>query len=133
KDERLVIGATTTRRMGSMHNPELARQALEESRNDVESILSRYSMVIVIGTGGKGTGAGTIFPLAQMARAQHKLVIPVFVRPSFERHEVEKRRYDHAVRMTEQFDAARIRLIEILNDRGYADDNPQPQSVVWER
>ena len=133
KEERLVIGATTTRRLGSMHNPELARQALEESREEVEALLSRHSVVIVIGTGGKGTGAGTIFPLAQMARQQKKLVIPIFVRPSFERHEVEKRRYDHALRVAEQFDAAGIRLMEILNDRGYTDAKPEPQSVVWER
>ena len=133
KEERLLIGETTTRRLGSMHNPDVARAALEESRRDVESLLSRFSVIVLIATGGKGTGAGTIFPLAQMAREQQKLVIPIFVRPSFERHEVEKRRYDHAVRTTEQFEAARIRLIEILNDRGYADDDPQPQSVVWER
>jgi cell division GTPase FtsZ len=133
KEERLVIGATTTRRLGSMHNPELARQALEESREDVESLLSRHSVVIVIGTGGKGTGAGTMFPIARMARQQKKLVIPIFVRPSFERHEVEKRRYDHALRVAERFDAAGIRLMEILNDRGYTDNDPEPQSVVWER
>ena len=133
KEERLVIGATTTRHLGSMHNPELARQALEESREEVESLLSRHSVVIVIGTGGKGTGAGTIFPIARMARQQKKLVIPIFVRPSFERHEVEKRRYDHALSVAERFDAAGIRLMEILNDRGYIDKNPEPQSVVWER
>jgi cell division GTPase FtsZ len=133
KEERVVIGAATTRRLGSMHNPELARQALEESQNDVEALLSRHSVVIVIGTGGKGTGAGTIFPLAHMARQQKKLVIPVFVRPSFERHEVEKRRYDHALRVAERFDSAGIRLMEILNDRGYMDADPEPQSVVWER
>ncbi len=133
KEERLVIGATTTRRLGSMHNPELARQALEESKPEVEALLSRHSVVIIIGTGGKGTGAGTIFPLAQMARQQGKLVIPVFVRPSFERHEVEKRRYDHALRVAGQFDAKGIRLMEILNDRGYRDSEPEPQSVVWER
>jgi hypothetical protein len=68
-----------------------------------------------------------------MARQQKKLVLPVFVRPSFERHEVDKRRYDHAIRVAEQFDAAGIRLIEILNDRAYSDSDPQPQSVVWER
>jgi hypothetical protein len=89
--------------------------------------------IAFIATGGKGTGAGTMFPLAQMARAQKKLVIPIFVRPSFERHEVEKRRYDHALKVTDQFDAAKIRLIEILNDRGYTDAAPQPQSAVWER
>ena len=133
KEERLVIGANTTRRLGSMHNPELARQALEESKDEVESLLSRFSVVIIVGTGGKGTGTGTMFPLAQMARQQRKLVIPIFVRPSFERHEVEKRRYDYALRVARQFDAAGIRLMEILNDRGYADANPEPQSVVWER
>jgi hypothetical protein len=89
--------------------------------------------VIVIATGGKGTGAGTVFPLAEIARQQRKLVIPIFVRPSFERHEVEKQRYDHALGITELFDSAKIRLIEILNDRGYVETDPQSQTVVWER
>lgn len=132
-EERLLIGAATTGRLGSRHDPTVARAALEESKTQVEALLSGYAAVILIGTGGKGTGAGTIFPVAQMARAQKKLVIPIFVRPSFERHEVEKRRYDHALKVVEQFDAAKIRLIEILNDRGYMDSSPLPQSVVWEQ
>jgi len=133
KEERFLVGAATTRRLGSMHNPELAGAALEESKHDVESLFARFTVIVLIATGGKGTGAGTIFPLARMAREQRKLVIPIFVRPSFERHEVEKQRYDHALKVTEQFDAARIRLVEILNDRGYVDTDPQPQSAVWER
>ncbi len=132
-EECLLIGAATTKRLGSGHNPDVARAALEESRSEVEALLSRYSAVVLIGTGGKGTGAGTIFPVAQMARRLKKLVIPVFICPSFERHEVEKRRYDQALEIVEQFDAAEIRLIEILNDRGYTDAHPLPQSVVWER
>ena len=132
-EERVVIGAATTRRLGSGHNPEVARAALEESRAEVEALLGQYAATILIGTGGKGTGAGTIFPVAEIARRQKKLVIPVFVCPSFDRHEVEKRRYDHARKVVEQFDRAGIRLIEILNDRGYSDHDPQPQSVVWER
>jgi hypothetical protein len=74
-----------------------------------------------------------MFPLAEIARAQKKLVIPIFVRPSFERHEVDKRHYDHAVSVIEQFDRAGIRLIEILNDRGYVDSDPLPQPIIWER
>ena len=132
-EERLLIGIRTTGRLGARHNPDVARQALEESRGEVEALISRHSVVILIGTGGKGTGAGTMFPLAQMARQQKKLVVPVFVRPSFERHEVDKRRYDHALTVGRQFDAAKIRLVEILNDRGYTDRDPQTQSAVWER
>jgi cell division GTPase FtsZ len=132
-EERLLIGTRTTGRLGARHNPDVARHALEESRSEAEALMSRHSVVILIGTGGKGTGAGTIFPLAQMARQQKKLVLPIFVRPSFERHEVDKRRYDHALKIGEQFDAAKIRLMEILNDRGYDDVDPKPQMAVWER
>jgi cell division GTPase FtsZ len=133
KEERLLIGAATTGGLGSGHDPALAVRALEESRDQIEQLIEKYSVVITIGTGGKGTGAGTMFPLAEIVRRQHKLVLPVFVRPSFERHEVDKRRYDHAIDVAAQFDSARIRLIEILNDRAYSDCDPQPQSVVWER
>ncbi len=133
REERLIIGEQTTGRLGARHNPGVAAKALEESRAEVEALLSRYSGVIVIGTGGKGTGAGTMFPVVEMARALRKLVIPIFVRPSFERHEVDKRRYDHALGVVERFDSAKIRFIEILNDQGYADADPQPQAAVWER
>ena len=131
--ERLLIGPRTTGRLGARHSPDVARAALEESRSDVEALIARHSVIVIIATGGKGTGAGTIFPLAQIARQYRKLVLPIFVRPSFERHEVDKRRYDHALQVAAQFDAAKIRLMEILNDRGYVEDNPQPQAVVWER
>ena len=133
REERVLIGARTTGRLGARHDPGVALEALNESRGELESLFSRYSIIILIGTGGKGTGSGTMFPLAQIARQQRKLVIPIFVRPSFERHEVDKRHYDYAVHAIEQFDSAGIRLIEILNDRGYAEHDPQPQPVVWER
>ena len=132
-EERIVIGSRTTGGLGARHDPDVARQAFEESRSGVEDLIARHSVIVLIGTGGKGTGAGTIFPLAQIARQQRKIVIPLFVRPSFERHEVDKRRYDHAVKVVEQFDEARIRFIEVLNDRGYVESDPQPQSIVWER
>jgi len=131
--ERLLIGAQTTGRLGARHDPEVARRALDESRGDVEALFSGYSIIIIIGTGGKGTGSGTMFPLAQIARQQKKLVFPVFVRPSFERHEVDKRHYDHAVHVIEQFDSAGIRLMEILNDHGYVENDPRSQAEVWER
>jgi len=133
KEERLLIGAATTHGLGSRHDPALAARALEESRDQIEQLIDKYSVVITIGTGGKGTGAGTMFQLAEIIRRRNKLVLPVFVRPSFERHEVDKRRYDHALDVAARFDQSRIRLIEILNDRAYSDRDPQPQAVVWER
>jgi len=132
-EERVLIGPSVAGRFGSRHDPQVARAALEESRAEVERLVGAYAVVIIVATGGKGTGAGTIFPLAEMVRRQKKLVIPIFVRPSFEHHEVEKPRYDHALRITDQFDAAQIRLVEILNERGYVASDPQPETIVWER
>jgi len=132
-EERVLIGSATTHGLGSRHDPALAARALEESRDRIVTLIKDHPIVVLIGTGGKGTGAGTMFPLAEIVRSQNKLVLPVFVRPSFERHEVDKRRYDHARHVASQFDEARIRLIEILNDHAYSDRDPQPQSVVWER
>ena len=90
-EERLVIGPRTTGRLGARHNPDVAREALAESRSEVEALLKQHAIVVLIGTGGKGTGAGTMFELAQLARQHRRLVLPIFVRPSFERHEVDKR------------------------------------------
>ena len=131
-DERVIIGTRTTHGLGARHNPEVAREALEESRSEVAALMAQHLVIVLIGTGGKGTGAGTLFPLAQMARQQKKLVVPIFVRPSFERHEVDKRRYDHALKVAGQFESAGIRFVEILNDRGYDDSAPKPQGAVWE-
>jgi cell division GTPase FtsZ len=133
ENERVLLGSATGRFMGARHDPEVARRAFEESRPEIERLISQYSTIIVIATGGKGTGTGTILPVTLLARQHKKLVIPIFVRPSFERHEVEKRRYDDALTITRQLDAAQVRFIEILNDRGYVDSHPEPQSVVWER
>jgi cell division GTPase FtsZ len=133
EEERVMIGPETTGHLGARHDPSLALRAFEESRSEIARLMSGYSTIIIIATGGKGTGTGTVVPAALLARQQKKLVIPIFVRPSFERHEVEKRRYDQALDVSRQLDAARIRFIEILNDSGYVDADPLPQSVVWER
>ena len=131
--ERVLIGSAASGHIGARHDPEVARLALEESRPELEALIRQYSAVIVIATGGKGTGTGTILPVTLLARRLRKLVIPIFIRPSFERHEVERRRYDEALAVARQLDAAQVRFIEILNDRGYVDSHPQSQSAVWER
>ena len=67
------------------------------------------------------------------ARQHRRLVLPIFVRPSFERHEVDKRRYDHALNVVERFDAADP-LIEILErSRLHRGEPTVTVRVVWER
>ena len=131
--ERVLIGSAATGHVGARHDPEVARHAVEQSKHEIENLISEYSTIFIIATGGKGTGTGTLLPVTRLARHHKKLVVPVFVRPSFERHEVEKRRYDEALAVSRELDAAGVRFVEILNDRGYVDAHPEPQSAVWER
>ena len=42
-EERLLIGARTTGRLGARHNPDVAREALEESRSEVEALLKQHA------------------------------------------------------------------------------------------
>ena len=133
RDERLIIGERTTGRLGARHDPGVAAQALEESATEVEALLSRLLSRDRHRHRREGHRCGHDVSRGADGARQRKLVIPIFVRPSFERHEVDKRRYDHALSVVERFDSAKIRLIEILNDQGYADTDPQPQAAVWER
>ena len=79
--------------------------------------------VIVIGT-GKGTSReGTnVSPWCRWRVLQRKLVIPIFVRPSFERHEVDKRRHYYALSVVERFDNAdNLTHSKLWTIKGYAD------------
>ena len=136
KEERVIIGAATTG--GSLLSPDTIRRSRrrhwksrkpKSSSSSVNTSVDRHHRH----RRRRERAREPLFPLAQMARQQKKLVIPIFVLPSFERHEVEKRGSDHALHVASQFDSAGIRLMEILNDRGYTDTDPQPQSIVWER
>ena len=49
----------TTGRLGARHNPDVAREALEESKAEVAALMAPHTVVILIGTGGKAQ-AGTM-------------------------------------------------------------------------
>ena len=133
EDERVLIGAATTRHLGARHDPNVrpsrVRGIESGARRTRGPLLDHHRDC----DGRKGhrhgnDGAGDAArPTAE--KAGH----PDFVRPSFERHEVEKSRFDQALAVSRQLDEARIRFVEILNDRGYVDADPQSQAVVWER
>src|SRR4030095_8658471 len=76
--ERFLIGPQTTGRLGARHDPEVARQALDESRADVEALFSGYSIIIIVGTGGKGTGSGKEFSPPPHPGPAEKKPVPSF-------------------------------------------------------
>lgn len=79
--KKIHIGKNLTRGLGTGMNPELGRQAAEETKEEIQEALKGSDMVFVtcgMG-GGTGTGAGPI--IAQIAREMGALTVGVVTRP----------------------------------------------------
>ena len=84
-DKKMHIGGKLTRGLGAGGDPEIGRQAAEESREDLTEALEGADMVFVTAGMGGGTGTGGAPLVAQVARELGSLVIGVVTRPfSFE-------------------------------------------------
>ncbi len=80
-DKKMHIGGKLTRGLGAGGDPEIGRQAAEESREDLTEALEGADMVFVTAGMGGGTGTGGAPIVAQVARELGSLVIGVVTRP----------------------------------------------------
>ena len=82
---KIHIGKSITRGLGAGMNPELGRQAAEESQNEIRDILKDADMVFVTCGMGGGTGTGASPMVAEIARDLGALTVAVVTKPfSFE-------------------------------------------------
>ncbi|OGE26167.1 cell division protein FtsZ [Candidatus Daviesbacteria bacterium RIFCSPHIGHO2_02_FULL_39_12] len=82
---KVQIGETLTRGLGSGGDPEVGRQAAEESTQKLEDVLQDADMVFLTAGMGGGTGTGSIPVVAQIAKNQGALTVAVVTKPfSFE-------------------------------------------------
>jgi cell division protein FtsZ len=83
--EKVHIGKSLTKGLGAGMNPEVGRQAAEESREDIQAVLKGADMVFVTCGLGGGTGTGAAPIVAETARELGALTVGVVTRPfSFE-------------------------------------------------
>lgn len=84
-DVKIHIGAKITRGLGAGANPEVGRQAAEESRDELREALKGADMVFVTAGKGGGTGTGAAPVIAEIARELGALTVGVVTKPfSFE-------------------------------------------------
>ncbi len=82
---KVQIGETLTKGLGSGGDPEVGRQAAEESTQKLEDVLSDADMVFLTAGMGGGTGTGSIPIVAQIAKSLGALTVAVVTKPfSFE-------------------------------------------------
>ena len=126
---RIALGRNLTRGLGAGAQPELGRQAAEESRAEIQQAVSGADMVFVaVGMGG-GTGTGAAPVVAQTAKEAGALTIAVVSRPfGFEAQMRRKNAEDGLQRLQDHVDT----MIVIPNDRLLALNEEQSDSYSWE-
>ena len=82
---KVQIGETLTRGLGSGGDPEVGKQAAEESAQKLEDVLQDADMVFLTAGMGGGTGTGSIPVVAGVAKSLGALTVAVVTKPfSFE-------------------------------------------------
>jgi cell division protein FtsZ len=112
--KKLHIGKTITRGLGAGMNPDVGRQAAEESQNEIREMLKDADMVFVTCGLGGGTGTGAAPTVADIARDIGALTIAVVTKPfSFEGAQRKNIADRGLAELTDKVDA----IITIPNDR----------------
>lgn len=82
---KVQIGEALTRGLGSGGNPDIGRQAAEESTQKLQDVLEGADMVFLTAGMGGGTGTGSIAIAASVAKQLGALTVAVVTKPfSFE-------------------------------------------------
>lgn len=79
--EKVHIGKNLTKGLGAGMNPEVGRQAAEESREEIQEVLKGADMVFVTCGLGGGTGTGAAPVVAEAAKELGALTIGVVTKP----------------------------------------------------
>lgn len=84
-ETKVQIGGKLTRGLGAGGDPEIGRQAAEESREKLKEYLADTDMIFIAGGEGGGTCTGAAPVIAEIARELGALTIAVVTKPfSFE-------------------------------------------------
>jgi len=78
---KLQLGENLTKGLGVGGNPDLGKQAAEESREKIAGLLVDTDMVFITGGFGGGTCTGSASIVAEIAREQGALTIGVVTKP----------------------------------------------------
>jgi len=78
-NNKLLIGEKLTRGLGVGGDPKLGKMAIEESRKEVEELLTDADVVFVTAGLGGGTGTGAAPIVAEIARRSKKNAVTVGV------------------------------------------------------
>ena len=80
-DVKIQIGKKLTRGLGAGARPEIGKQAIDESREEVSRAMHNADLVFVTCGMGGGTGTGAAPVLCELARAAGALTVGIVTKP----------------------------------------------------
>jgi cell division protein FtsZ len=111
---KIHIGKNLTKGLGAGMNPEIGRQAAEETKEEIQEALKNSDMVFVAGGLGGGTGSGASPIIAKISKEMGALTVGVVTKPfSFEGQQ-RMRLAEHSL---EELSKAVDALVVIPNDK----------------
>ncbi len=111
---KINIGKATTRGLGAGSNPEMGRQAAEESSEEIKQALDGSDMVFITCGLGGGTGTGAAPVIAEIAHDLGILTVGVVTKPfGFEGHRRKTQAEEGLENLKNKVDT----LITIPNDK----------------
>ena len=111
---RLYIGKSLTKGLGTGMNPDLGRQAAEENRAEIAEMVKGADLVFLASGFGGGTGTGATPVVAETAKQAGALTIAVVTKPfAFEGSQRERIAAEGLMKLKDKVDA----LIVVPNDR----------------
>lgn len=111
---KINIGKATTRGLGAGANPDIGRQAAEESAEEIREALMGTDMVFITCGMGGGTGTGASPVIAEVAKELGILTVAVVTKPfSFEGNRRRQQAEDGLENLKNKVDT----LITIPNDK----------------
>ncbi len=113
-DVKIHIGKNLTKGLGTGMNPELGRQAAEETRSEISEALKGADLVFITAGLGGGTGSGASAVVAETAKEMGALTVAVVTKPfTFEGAQRSRIAQDALAHLKEKVDT----LIVVPNDR----------------
>ena len=113
-DTKIHIGKNLTKGLGTGMNPDLGRQAAEETRAEIVEAIKGADLVFITAGLGGGTGSGASAVVAEAAKEMGALTIAVVTKPfSFEGAQRGRIAQEALTKLKDKVDT----LIVIPNDR----------------
>jgi len=95
--KRLAIGKKLTNGLGAGACPDIGRQAMEEDRDTIKSLLEGADMLFITAGMGGGTGTGGAPVVAEIAKELGILTVAIVTRPFIFEGKVRERNATHGI------------------------------------